>query len=191
MARLIIDFESNNAVVGGVCQPRITVFVLHKALHISFLCTHTLLSVVHATFLIIIGISACRLVTFRVAIAKVGLCGKNHADSTLLQAEYKIVEQVEMLILYEITLSIGYFHVPDVYAVGIQSESGNVIHITVDGIFRLYPKLLHSAIGMGKRQRIVHAIECHLLAARSIAHHSLLIHIYARSLIDTIHSLAL
>ena len=86
-----------------------------------------------------------------------------------------------MLILYEISVCIGDFHVPDVNAVGVQPKSGNVIHITVDGIFWLYAKRLHCTISMGKRQRIVHAIECHLLAARSIAHHSLLIHIHARS----------
>ena len=96
-----------------------------------------------------------------------------------------------MLILYEISVCIGDFHVPDVNAVGVQPKSGYVIHITVDGIFWLYAKRLHCTISMGKGQRVVHAIECHLLAARSIAHHPLLIHINARSLIDSIHSLAL
>ena len=86
-----------------------------------------------------------------------------------------------MLILYEISVCIGDFHVPDVNAVGVQPKSGYVIHITVDGIFWLYAKRLHCTISMGKGQRVVHAVVCHLVAARSIAHHSLLIHIHARS----------
>ena len=54
MARLIVDFKSNYAVVGSVCQPGVRIFVLHKALGIALLGFDALLSVVHAAFLIII-----------------------------------------------------------------------------------------------------------------------------------------
>ena len=116
VTRLVVYFYGNYAVVVGIRLAGIAVFVAGKSLQVAFLNGNGTWVVMNATLGEVIRESPRVDILFGITVAKVGLCRQHHAYAPLLHFINEVVEQVEMFVFNDISLRIGYFHVPHVNA---------------------------------------------------------------------------
>src|SRR5690606_16305569 len=123
MTGFIIDLEGNDIGVGSVALTGVWILVDGKLVNISFLNADCFFGIVYLTFFIIIAVGTGVYVALWITIAEVGLGGENDVNIPLLEFCYKVVQEIEMVVVEQITCGIADFHIPYMYPEGIETKS--------------------------------------------------------------------
>ncbi|MPM49426.1 hypothetical protein SDC9_96156 [bioreactor metagenome] len=64
-----------------------------------------------------------------------------------------------MIVLFQVSDGIADFNIPHMNTVCVEAQTDKVIHITVYSLFMIYSQIIHSPVGVRKRQRVIDSVE--------------------------------
>ena len=163
MLRLIEKLKSDDIRVTANHFTGKTVFVGHKLSQVALLGFYQLRLFVHVVFAETYRESRLGRIGFRITGSPPGDWRQNGFDTPFLQAHHQIIEQFHIFVIKHVALFICDKFVPDVDPVCIQFQTGNMVHIHIDGRFMVNATAGNGAIAVGKRRAVVNAEQIHRL----------------------------
>ncbi len=74
-----------------------------------------------------------------------------------------------MFVFYQISVTVAYLNIPNVYAIGVHTHTPDVIYIAADGFLCIFSEAIMNAVSVGERRAVVYSKPCFSVAIKRLS----------------------